>query len=321
MTATSGGGFDLMTETVSLAGMIEVPLVICIAMRPGPATGLPTWTAQGDLRLALYGGHGEFARIVIAVSDPESAFLLTQHAYDLAERFQVPVILLTDKHIAENIQTVPYFLEGPEVKRYIVTDEEMQKSSASLHRYEITDSGVSPRWLPHPGNKTFFCNGDEHTIDGVLDESVDTEKMIIKRIRKLSAIEAVLPDPVIFGNIEAPLTIIGWGSTKNVMMDLLNAQDYDGSWRYVHVEYMWPMRREFWSGIFGSQISPNPSLSRGEQEQTRGIAVLETNATGQFADLLQQQFGVILEQRFCKTNGRAFYREEVSERMGKSQGC
>ncbi|MEY3197717.1 MAG: hypothetical protein RL023_362 [Candidatus Parcubacteria bacterium] len=144
MTATSGGGFDLMTETVSLAGMIEVPLVICIAMRPGPATGLPTWTAQGDLRLALYGGHGEFARMVIAVSDPESAFLLTQHAYDLAERFQVPVILLTDKHIAENIQTIPYFPEGPEVKRYL------QKSSDVSHRYEITDSGVSPRWLPEP---------------------------------------------------------------------------------------------------------------------------------------------------------------------------
>ena len=134
MTATSGGGFDLMTETVSLAGMIEVPLVICIAMRPGPATGLPTWTAQGDLRLAIYGGHGEFARIVIAVSDPESAFLLTQHAHNLAEQFQVPVILLTDKHIAENIQTVPVFPDGPHIERYL------QKSSPSSHRYEITES-------------------------------------------------------------------------------------------------------------------------------------------------------------------------------------
>jgi 2-oxoglutarate/2-oxoacid ferredoxin oxidoreductase subunit alpha len=105
--------------------------------------------------------------------------------------------------------------------------------------------------LSRPGNKTFFCNGDEHTEDGVLDESVDTEKMIQKRIRKLSAIEAVLSDPVIYGNTDAVLTIIGWGSTKNVMMDLLHAEDYDGSWRYIHVEYMWPMRKEFWNGILG----------------------------------------------------------------------
>lgn len=172
MTATSGGGFDLMTETISLSGMTEVPCVVAIAQRPGPATGLPTWTAQGDLMLSIYAGHGEFARIVIGVSDPVSAFELTQHAFNLAEVYQVPVIILTEKLISENRQTIlPFEQNTIPIQRGLVSDPAELAKLVPSDRYKITDSGVSKRWVPTHAETIFYCNGDEHHEDGTLDES------------------------------------------------------------------------------------------------------------------------------------------------------
>ncbi len=168
--ATSGGGFDLMTETVSLAGMIETPLTIILAQRPGPATGLPTWSAQEDLNLAIFSGHGEYAKAVIAVGDHAEAFKVLGEALNLAETYQIPVILLTDKTLAETTITLePSTLAGVDISRGITEPGKEKNTLTPQSRYGLTASGISPRWLPGGGPR-YYANGDEHRSDGTLTE-------------------------------------------------------------------------------------------------------------------------------------------------------
>ncbi len=223
MTATSGGGFDLMTETVSLAGMIETPCVCVIVQRPGPATGLPTWTGQADLNLAIYSGHGEYGKLVIACSDVQSCYENIQHAFDLADKFQIPVMLLSEANIGMSSITVPAFEQNIiPINRYLVNQEYkdienishigmgsfasvkmadlgIDKLNSNL-RYQITESGVSNRWIPGTDEAIYFANGDEHHEDGSLDESLTAGDMIAKRVRKLKTIEDSLPEPEIYSS-------------------------------------------------------------------------------------------------------------------------
>ena len=156
-----------MTETVSLAGMIETPLVMILAQRPGPATGLPTWSAQEDLNLAIFSGHGEYAKAVIAVGDHTEAFKVLGEALNIAESYQIPVMLLTDKALAETITTIdPATLVGVGIERGITTET---NTLTSQSRYGLTDSGISPRWLPNTGPR-YFANGDEHGPNGTRRE-------------------------------------------------------------------------------------------------------------------------------------------------------
>jgi 2-oxoglutarate ferredoxin oxidoreductase subunit alpha len=201
LTATSGGGFDLMSETVSLNGIIENPTVFVLAQRPGPATGLPTWTGQGDLLLAINTAHGEFTRCVISVSDSQDAFDVMPIAFNLAEEYQISVIVLTDKHIAEALFTqAPYNQEKAEIRRGIVTDPEQLKALKSSDRFDPhTPSGISQRWLPGTEAATWNAQGDEHSDDGSVDESAQNARLQMeKRMRKFEALTSVLPAPSLF---------------------------------------------------------------------------------------------------------------------------
>jgi 2-oxoglutarate/2-oxoacid ferredoxin oxidoreductase subunit alpha len=264
MTATSGGGFDLMTETISLAGMIETPCVCVIVQRPGPATGLPTWTGQADLNLAIHSGHGEYGKLVIACSDVQSCYENIQHAFDLADKFQIPVMLLSEANIGMSSITVSKFeqciipinrylvnqkdnrinevevgnspLEGWQAKPDGVVKSDANQNSEKTQngdrevdsimvnstssksftspklsdigidkltpnlRYQITESGVSHRWIPGTDEAIYFANGDEHHEDGSLDESLTAGDMIAKRVRKLKKIKDDLPEPEIFSS-------------------------------------------------------------------------------------------------------------------------
>lgn len=212
--ATSGGGFDLMTETVSLAGMIETPLTIIVAQRPGPATGLPTWSGQEDLNLAIYSGHGEYAKSVIAVGDHTEAFKVLGEALNIAETYQIPVIVLTDKTLAETNATVnPAALVGVEIERGLevsslqskVSSEDSEstqnsklKTLNSSDRYKLTDSGLSPRWLPGTGPR-YYANGDEHGPDGTLrEDAAGVAEAHEKRMRKIKTLEAATPEPILY---------------------------------------------------------------------------------------------------------------------------
>ncbi|OGX54325.1 MAG: 2-oxoacid:ferredoxin oxidoreductase subunit alpha, partial [Omnitrophica WOR_2 bacterium RIFOXYA12_FULL_38_10] len=169
MVTTSGGGFALMTEGISLAGCIESPMVIHLAQRPGPATGLPTRTEQGDLELALYAGHGEFPRVIYTPGNIQDAFLCAYKAFELADKYQVPVIILTDQLLLDsyyNISGLPIITE--EIKNLII------KTQAGYKRYQITENGISDRGIPGYGEGFVCVDSDEHDEGGYITEDFDT---------------------------------------------------------------------------------------------------------------------------------------------------
>lgn len=313
--ATSGGGYDLMTETVSLAGIIETPWVGIIVQRPGPATGLPTWTAQGDLNLAIYSSHGEFARCVIAVSDPEDNFTLIQHALNLAEKFQIPVIVLSDRVTGESLLTVPEFAQNTiPIERHLVTGKNLEKLD-NHDRYKITKDGVSKRWIPcsHP-DKYYFANGDEHDGMGRLDEDQSAGEMYAKRFRKLETLEKDLPEPEVLGvKKEADISFVGWGSSKNVMQDIIGQQGISGKRQgvrinYLHYSYVYPLKTKSLEKFF----KDNPN-----------VHLIEGNHTGQLGQLIEQKTSLKFKGKLLKWNGRPFFVEDlenyIKEQMPKTK--
>lgn len=300
--ATSGGGYDLMTETVSLSGMIECPLVVVICQRPGPATGLPTWTGQGDLNLAIFSAHGEFPRIVIGVSDPESCFFSIQHALNLAEKYQVPVLVLSEKTVCETVRTIePFPQKTIPIERGLVTDKKRLTTLVPKDRFRFTESGVSERWIPGSSPAHYYGNSDEHREDGTLTEDADeAEKMMNKRLQKLETIAKTLPEPEIFGKkTEADISFIGWGSTKNVMIDVISSSKKEGiSVNYLHYEYLYPLKTKVTEQFFASN---------------KNVSLLEGNAFGQLGMLIEQKTGKEFTKKFLKYNGRQFFFDEVMD--------
>jgi 2-oxoglutarate ferredoxin oxidoreductase subunit alpha len=297
LTATSGGGFDLMTETLSLAGILEVPFVSIIAQRPGPATGLPTWTAQGDLDLAIHAGHGEFPRIVIGVSNPTDAFRLIQEALNNAEKYQVPVIVLIDKVICESNMTIPALEQNTiPIERWLVEEKDFEKIQSS-DRYKITESGVSLRWNPGDCDAYYFANGDEHWEMGELEEGERAGEMYEKRMRKLETIKKDLPAPRVFGPQTADISFVGWGSSLSIMHDIIQLyESRDMSVNYLHYEYVWPLNRESAHDFF---------------ENNNNVHLIENNYTGQFGNKLEFHTESRFKGRLLKWNGRPFFIEDV----------
>lgn len=308
MTATSGGGFDLMTETVSLNAEIENPAVIVLAQRPGPATGLPTWTAQGDLLLAVGAAHGEFARIVLAVSDAQDSFSLMPEAFNLAEEWQTPVIVLTEKQTAEALFTqVPFDGMKTELRRgRLVTDPRRLSRLRSTDRYDPrAKNGVSLRWLPGSNAATYCAQGDEHTADGTVDESAaNTQSQIEKRMKKPEAIRRVLPEPELYGVGSAEdhpcdILIVSWGSNKGVILDAMRECTMkNGKCKisYLHYTYMWPLK----TGRLETLAT-----------QAKKILLVEQNHQGQLGMLLKMQCGIDIPHKILKYDGRPFFVDEL----------
>jgi 2-oxoglutarate ferredoxin oxidoreductase subunit alpha len=295
LVGTSGGGYDLMTETVSMCGIIENPLVIVIAQRPGPGTGLPTWTCQSDLALAVHAAHGEFPKVVIAASDPTSCYLLTQHALNLAEEFQTPAILLTEKVIAESRAMVDPFKSGAvEIKRGIVSDPAQLAALKPTDRYKITENGVSQRWLPGTSDAYYYANSDEHSESGVVTEDGEKAgKMYEKRMRKMTAIEAALPEPTVYGPEKADISFVCWGSTKNALLD---AMDAGAKINFIHFEYLWPLKTERLKKFL---------------KDNKKVVLIEGNYEGQLGNLIAQKTGHLFTEKLLKWNGRPFFFEEI----------
>jgi|CXWL01.1.fsa_nt_gi 2-oxoglutarate ferredoxin oxidoreductase subunit alpha len=301
LAATSGGGYDLMTESVSMAAMIECPLVIVIAQRPGPATGLPTWTAQADLNLAIHSAHGEFPRVVIAASDPLSCFETIQHAFNLAEVYQIPVLVLTEKVIAESQSTVAPFKQNTiPIQHGLVTDKKELAKLQRSDRYKITASGVSKRWNPGSSEAFYFANSDEHGEDGTLTEdSEPVARMQAKRMRKQEAVAKVIPEPKIFGPKKADISFIGWGSSKGAVIDAMEVLKEKGvSVNYLHYEFMWPFKDKTVRKFF---------------KENKNVHLIEGNMTGQLGTIIEQHTGLKFKNKFLKYDGRPFFLEEVVE--------
>ncbi len=302
LVATSGGGYDLMTETISLAGMIETPLVTIIVQRPGPATGLPTWTAQGDLNLAIFSSHGEFPRIVLACSDPQSCFDNVQHALNLAEKYQLPVILLSEATIGMSYETVaPFESDKIPVIRSIIEDQTELEQLIQNDRYKITDTGISKRWLPGTSKTVYFANGDEHWEGGEIAEEADkAETMIHKRMKKMELVSQDLPEPDIYGDLAgADISFVGWGSSKNTMLDAIELFQSKGlKINYLHYNYVWPLKTDIFTKF---------------HENNSNICLIEGNLEGQLGNLLEGKTGLKFKSRLLKWNGRPFYVEDILE--------
>ncbi len=320
LTGTSGGGFDLMSETVSLNGIIENPSVFILAQRPGPATGLPTWTAQGDLLLALHCAHGEFPRCVISVSDSQDAFDLMPVAFNIAEEHQISVIVLTDKQIAEALYTqAPYDQTRAAVYRGIVTDPAELKKLKSMDRFDPhAKNGISPRWLPGTEAATYNAQGDEHNGEGTVDESAENGRLQMeKRLKKGEFLKKALPEPELFvagsrgatSEVELDLLLVGWGSTKSVMLDVLMSDELKGKKvGYLHYTYLWPMKTERFEALL---------------KKVPQTVLVETNALGQLGMVLQLACGKGISDRILKYDGRPFYYDEllplVTQRLGATK--
>ena len=308
-TATSGGGFDLMTETVSLNGMIENPSVFIVAQRPGPATGLPTWTAQGDLFLAVGSAHGEFPKLVMSVSDANDSFTLMSHAFNYAEEFQIPVIVLTEKQIAEAIYTVEPFQDDTPMQRGVLADEHRLPELKSQYRYDPhAHQGVSSRWLP--GNKaaTFAAQGDEHSADGTVDETAENARdQAKKRMAKMEALKQAIPEPRLEGFAQGDdadwmerdidLLIVSWGSNSSVIRDVIWSPDLrNKKIAYLHYTYVWPLRTD--------ELQKLAKISKK-------IVLVECNCQGQLGKLIQMECSLEIKEKILKYDGRPFFYNEL----------
>lgn len=291
---TSGGGFSLMTEGISLAGMIESPVVVHLAQRPGPATGLPTRTEQGDLELVVYAGHGEFPRIVLAPGNIEEAFYLTQKAFQLADQFQVPVFVLTDQYLVDSYGDIPAL----DPTRFPVTGR-IVETPPDYQRYRFTNTGISPRGIPGYGEGLVGVDSDEHDEAGHITEDLDLRiRMNQKRLQKLSHIKEASISPELVGNPDYRTLLIGWGSTYEMVKEAMKMIE-GAELAFLHFKQVYPL---------------SPEISTYLQKATR-VVVIESNATNQLGNLIKLATGISIQNQILKYNGMPFSVEELVERI------
>lgn len=294
MVTTSGGGLALMNEGLSLAGILETPTVIHLAQRPGPATGLPTRTEQGDLNLAVYAGHGDFPRILLAPGTLEDAFYLTQKAFNLADKYQVPVIILTDQGFVDQFYNTPVFdLSDIENEKHFIKTEEGYK------RYELSDDGISPRGIPGYGDGLVAVDSDEHNAEGHITEDLEWRIEITeKRMKKEDTLmESAIP-PELIGSDNYKTLLIGWGSTYNVIKEAMETVG-DESVGFLHFKQVYPI---------------HPDTAK-YLDMADSLITIENNMTGQFGKLITLNFGHEMDEAFLKYNGLPFSVEELVQKI------
>jgi 2-oxoglutarate ferredoxin oxidoreductase subunit alpha len=302
MTGTAGGGFALMVEGLSLAGMTETPVVIALGQRPAPATGLPTRTEQGDLNFALYAAHGEFPRVIFAPGTPEQAFYLTNKAFDLAEKHQIPAIVIFDTYLADSEWTFDEF----DINRIKYDDYRLRGDAFNnlpdYKRYAFTETGVSPLGIPGDSRHVVVTDSDEHDEEGHIVEDAETRiKMVNKRLlSKLPLIKQEIEPPVLYGDPVPEIVIVGWGSNYGVMKEAVDMLSANKKIAMLHF----------------SEIYPFPSTDKFDYLELLGNAKLavcvENNATGQFARLMRTETGFEFKAKINRFDGRPFLLEELT---------
>lgn len=290
MVGTSGGGFDLMCESVSLAGMTETPVTIFIGMRPGPATGLPTRTGQEDLALAMHAGHGEFMRAIFAPATMVQAYELTAHALVIADVAQVPTFVLADQFFLDGLCSV-------DADDFVAQDHEKRivESRRDYMRYALTENGISPRSVPGFGDGVVCVGSDEHDPSGRITEDLRemrprmTEKRLVRRKKLLQELAL---SPEMIGKKSAPVLVVCWGSNRNVVAEAVEEMDEVSVVSFV-------------------QVYPLPKAIGKVFAKAQRVIVVENNATGQFAQLLASEGGITVHKKICKATGEPFSVEEL----------
>jgi 2-oxoglutarate ferredoxin oxidoreductase subunit alpha len=301
MTGTSGGGFALMVEGLSLAGMTETPVVIAMGQRPGPATGFPTRTEQGDLAFLISAGHGEFPRVIFAPGSPGEAFHLTNKAFDIAEKYQIPVFILFDTYLADSqwtfdsfdlgrVRNIDYRLRGDAFKKL-----------PDYKRHAFTETGISPLAVPGDAGHVVVVDSDEHDEEGhIVEDAATRTRMVEKRLlMKRPLIKAEIAPPELYGDQEASVVLTGWGSTYGVMKEAVDELAKATSIAMLHF----------------SEVFPLPNLEPFDYAAFLRKAMLsicmEHNATGQFSRLLRAETGFEFDALIHRYDGRPFTVEEL----------
>ncbi len=304
-TSTSGPGFSLMAEGLGWAGITEAPgPVVILYQRAGPATGLPTRTEQADLRFVLHAAHGEFPRMVIAPGDAVEAYYDTFDAFNYADRYQLPVIVMVDKFIASTYRDVAYLNgDGMKVDRgNMLKDEDVAKMT-DYRRYQYNELGISPRAIPGQKGGIFWTTGDEHDEYGHITEAAEVRvKMMTKRMRKIELAGEVIPDSkkaTLHGPRVAPVTLIGWGSTKGAVLDAMDDLRADGvETNFLQIRYMNPFPVKFVQEVLSG---------------ARRKIIVENNYSAQLAGLIREKTGIAVDNKVVKFDGRPFSQNEVYE--------
>jgi 2-oxoglutarate ferredoxin oxidoreductase subunit alpha len=296
MVPTSGGGFALMVETVSLTGVSEIPVVIVIGQRPGPATGLATRTEQGELGFVLHAGHGEFPRAIFTPGTIEECFHLTRRALELAEKYQSPMFVLTDHFLADSYRDI----DPIEVEKLSAVKPGADSHSIETPylRYRIMESGVSPRLLPGQSTHLVVADSHEHTENGHMTENLSIRpKMVDKRLKKGNGIRSELVPPEYQGDEKPEILLISWGSSKGSAVEAASQISSQGKKvATLHFSQVWPMV---------------PEQFMNHLEKAKQVICIESNATGQLAKLIRRETGFLIEKNIPRYDGLAITPEYI----------
>lgn len=298
MTATSGGGFCLMSEGLGMTGITETPAVIMLAQRPGPSTGLPTYSSQGDLRFVIHASQGEFPRVVIAPGDIEECFYETMRAFNWAEKYQLPVILLTDKYLVESQMSVePFDANRVKIERGTLIMGEYG-GEEEYKRHKITETGVSPRAIPLTKGTVVRTTANEHNEYGYTTEDPNmTTKMMDKRMRKLLHLAKELEEEnmkttKLYGSEEVEATIVSWGSTKGPIREAMKLLNREGiAVNYLQILYLQPFPTCIVEKIM---------------DKAKKTIVIENNKTSQLSSLIREYVLRDVDHKILKYDGRPF---------------
>jgi len=296
MVGTSGGGFALMTEALSLAGMSEVPLVAYLAQRTAPSTGVPTYNSQADLKFALNCGHGEFPKIVVAPGDPQEAILRTQEALYLSSKYRNLVVIVSDKHLGESNYAFDEIKKSPlSTKRFI-----LKRPPKNYKAYKITQTGISSRAVPGQGPVVLATSYEHNEYGHTIEDSSWTVKMNNKRFKKVKYFSREINKfnpTTLYG--KGKNLIISWGSTKGAIIDTISKLN---NFRFLQVSY----------------ISPFPKQRvLNEIKKSKKVVLVENNATGLLGDIIAEQTGFIIKEKILKYDARPFTPEDLIKKLKK----
>jgi len=300
---TSGGGFALMVESLSFAGVAEIPLVIFLAQRPGPATGMPTWTEQGDLLFAVHAGHGEFPKVVLAPGDIGEMITMTAEAFNLADIYQLPVIIMSEMYLSEShsnikLEDVNLFIRQYQINRGKIMVGKI--TDKPYKRYLATDDGVSPRLIPGAVGAYYQANSYEHLEDGHTTENASERiKQVNKRSRKTATyLQSHFIGPSVYGDLDQAKTVlVGWGGTKGILLDV-QGQLQDSA--VIHFHHLYPLAKD----------KIIPLLTRSKR-----YVLVENNSTGQLGKLLLQETGVEIAEKILRFDGRPLTVKEIINKL------
>lgn len=298
---TSGGGFALMVESLSYAGIAEIPIVVFLSQRPGPATGMPTWTEQGDLLFAIHAGHGEFPKIVLAPGDVDEMIAMTLEAFDLADMYQTPVIIISDRLLSESHRSTSYASFLTRAQSYqpnrgkIVSSTHEQK----YLRYQLNQDGISPLLIPGQENIFYQSNSYEHEEDGHTTEHANSRiKQVNKRAQKMNTyLSQHFKRPVLIGDEKSAIAFVSWGGNKGIIqeaMKLLKEKSIETY--YIHFTHLYPMDEEKIKPFFADK---------------KRYILIENNSHAQLGKLIRQETSIDINEKLLKYDGRPFYPEDI----------